>query len=161
MRWDQTEFLLKGIYLGLLLMVALHGPGWAELVWVGLFSLGGLTLSLAAAGRQQWNRGHLPRGWHLSYLLFLLLENPGKVYTGLIAGLALGAYVTFRDQSSELDLWAVGGGAALGAVMYALRNVRRRSTRLYLGLSLAVVLAGAAFTFSTSNRNCSPPSSSA
>ena len=31
MRWDQTEFLLKGLYLGLLLTVALHDPTWADI----------------------------------------------------------------------------------------------------------------------------------
>src|SRR5437868_15380900 len=103
MRWDQTEFLLKGIYLGLLLMVALHGPSWLDLLWVGGFTFGGLALAVVAAALQKWREGYSPRGRPFSYLLFLLLESPGKVYTGLVAGLALGAYVTFKDSSSDRD----------------------------------------------------------
>src|SRR5437868_3364682 len=129
MRWDQTEFLLKGMYLGLLVMVALHGPGWAELAWVGLFAFGGLFMSLAAAALQKWREGYRPRGRPFSYLLFLLLENPGMVYTGLVTGLALGAYTTFKDRASDLDLYAVGGGAVLGVILYLLRTVRSRHTR--------------------------------
>jgi tetratricopeptide (TPR) repeat protein len=145
MRWDQTEFLLKGMYLGLLLMVALHGPGWAELAWVGVFTVGGLFLSLTAGAWQKWREGYRPRGRPFSYLLFLLLENPGIVYTGLVAGLALGAYTTFKDRANELDLYAVGGGAALGVVLYFLRTVGSRQARMWLGLALAAALVGAAW----------------
>jgi tetratricopeptide (TPR) repeat protein len=148
MRWDFTEFLLKGIYLGLLLMVALHGPGWAELAWVGTFTLGGLVLSLAAAAVQKVREGYRPRGRPFGFVLFLLLENPGMVYAGLIAGLALGAYNMFKDQATTLDVWAVGGGAILGVVLYLLRiRVRDRQVRLWLGLGLAVALVGTAFYF--------------
>ncbi len=145
MSWDKTEFLLKGIYLGLLLMVALHGPGWAELAWVGLFALGGLGVSLAAAALQKYREGYRPRGRPISFILFLLLENPGMVYTGLIGGFALGAYTLFKNDASDLDLWAVGGGAVLGVMFYFLRTVRQRQTRVWLGLALAVALVGGAF----------------
>src|SRR6202040_23157 len=99
-------FLLKGMYLGLLLLVALHGPGWVELAWVGLFTFGGLFFSLAVAAGQKWREGYRPRGRPFSYVLFLLLENPGMVYTGLVVGLALGAYNTFKEQGSDRDFYA-------------------------------------------------------
>jgi tetratricopeptide (TPR) repeat protein len=145
MRWDQTEFVLKGIYLGLLLMVALHGPGWAELAWVGLFTFGGLALGLAWAALQKRREGYHPRGRPVGYFLFLLLDNPRSVYTGLIAGLALGAYTAFRDEASNLDLYAVGGGVVLGIILYILRAQRGRHVRLWLSLGLAAALIGAAF----------------
>jgi tetratricopeptide (TPR) repeat protein len=144
MRWDKTEFLLKGMYLGLLLMVALHGPSWVDVAWVGLFTFGGLVLSMTVAAVQKWREGYRPRGRLFGYVLFLLLENPGLVYTGLVAGLAVGAYITFKDQANELDLYALAGGAALGIVLYFLRTVRARSVRLWLGLALAAALVGAA-----------------
>ncbi len=76
---------------------------------------------------------------------FLLLENPRLVYAGLIAGLAAGAYFVFRNQANDLDFWAVGGGLVLGFLFLVLRTVRHRQTRMWLGLGLAAVLAGAAF----------------
>jgi tetratricopeptide (TPR) repeat protein len=144
MRWDQTEFLLKGVYLGLLVMVALHGPGWQELAWIGLFTFGGLFLALAVTAFRKWREGYRPRGRTFGYVLFLLLESPAMLYAGLVGGLALGTYTIFRDQGSDLDLYVLGGGAALGIVLYFLRTVRARQVRLWLGLALAAALVGAA-----------------
>src|SRR5262245_3709433 len=148
MRWGQIEFVLKGLYLGLLLMVALHGPGWLELAWIGGFTLGGLALGVAGAAVQKWREGYRPRGRPFSYLLFLLLENPGRVYIGLVAGLALGAFTAFKDQGDDRDLqrdlYVIAGGAALGVVLYFLRTVPERSIRVWMGLGLAVALIGAA-----------------
>src|SRR5206468_4241034 len=93
MRWDQTEYVLKGVYLGLLLAVALHGPSWTDVALVAVCTGGGLAVSLAWAG---WNRirsGVPARGHVAGFLLFLLLENPRAVFTGLLAGLAGGAYL--------------------------------------------------------------------
>src|SRR5687768_5163797 len=92
MRWEQTEYLLKGLYLGLLVMVALYSPTWTELAVVGGCTFGGLGLALAAAAFQKAREGYRPRGRPLAFVLFLLLENPGMIYTGLILGLTLGAY---------------------------------------------------------------------
>src|SRR5437879_3819512 len=49
MTWIQTEFLLKGIYLGLLLGVAMRAPSWHELALVGLCTVGGLAVCLTVA----------------------------------------------------------------------------------------------------------------
>src|SRR5262245_27125947 len=46
MRWLNLEYVLKGIYLGLLVYVALQAPGWPALGVVALCLLGGLALSL-------------------------------------------------------------------------------------------------------------------
>ena len=145
MRWDHTEFLLKGIYLGLLLMVALHGPDWWQFAAVGLFMVAGLLVSLSWAALKKWREGYQSRGRYFGYFLFLLLENPRLVYAGVIAGLAAGAYLIFRNQAYDLDLWAVGGGLVLGFLFLVLRTVRQRQTRMWLGLGLAAVLVGAAF----------------
>ena len=55
MRWLQTEYLLKGIFLGLLLDLALRQAGQTDFNWdtplrVGLCTLGGLVLALAICG---------------------------------------------------------------------------------------------------------------
>ena len=34
--WAQTEFLLKGVYLGLLVMIAWLVPGWGEVAIIAL-----------------------------------------------------------------------------------------------------------------------------
>src|SRR5438034_5491384 len=99
MYWQQIEFLLKGVYLGLLLLVALHGPEWEDLARVGVFTFGGLALALAAATYQKMREGYRSRGRPFGFLLFLILENPGLVYIGLIAGLGLGAYSTFKEMA--------------------------------------------------------------
>ncbi|MBI3412376.1 MAG: tetratricopeptide repeat protein [Planctomycetes bacterium] len=144
MRWQQIEFLLKGVYLGLLLLVALHGPSWDDLARVGAFTGGGLVLALAAAAYQKMREGYRPRGRPFGFLLFLILENPGLIYIGLISGLALGTYSTFKDQTGPWALWVVAGGAVLGLVFWFLRLVRDRQLRMWLGLVLAGAIIGAA-----------------
>src|SRR5262249_56712455 len=52
MSWQQTEFILKGVYLGLLLYVGLqlHEATWGpELGYVALCTFGGLALFLGVA----------------------------------------------------------------------------------------------------------------
>ncbi|MCI0379269.1 MAG: tetratricopeptide repeat protein [Gemmataceae bacterium] len=145
MRWEQTEFLLKGIYLGLLLMVALHAPDWADVAKVGAFTFGGLALALVAAAWQKMREGYRARGRWFGFLLFLLLENPGMVYTGLIAGLAVGASTTFKGRANDWAVLALAGGAVLGIVFYFLRTVRDRDKRFWLAFGLVAAVVGGAF----------------
>jgi tetratricopeptide (TPR) repeat protein len=157
LRWEQTEFLLKGLYLGLLVLVAWQIPTWPEVGRVALYTVGGLALCLAVAAWRKFREGYRARGRMLGFLLFLVLENPGLVYAGLVGGLAVGACLTFSgvefgegwrlgtrtEPLSAMDLLIpVGGGAILGIVFYAMRHVRDRQVRLWLGLALVVVLAG-------------------
>src|SRR5262249_35145301 len=90
--------------------------------------------------------GYRAHGRLLGFILFLVLENPGLVYAGLILGLAVGTYMTlFYSRGVTMDWDSIaflGGGAALGIVFYAMRYVRDRRIRLWLGLGLVVVLAG-------------------
>src|SRR4051794_29672286 len=143
MRWDQTEYVLKGVYLGLLLAVALHGPSWTDVALVAVCTGGGLAVSLAWAG---WNRirsGVPARGHVAGFLLFLLLENPRAVFTGLLAGLAGGAYLVIKNQGDEQAAFIAGsilGGVALGLALEHLRGVRDRAVRNYVGLGLAAAL---------------------
>jgi tetratricopeptide (TPR) repeat protein len=145
MRWQQTEFILKGIYLGLLLFVALNVTGWADLAIAAGWTLGGLVLCLGIAAVRKLREGYRVRGRLVSFVLFLVLENPGLVYAGVLLGLALGSYAVRQPEGEEWLLPAtVFGGAALGAVFYLLRHARAGRARLWLSLGLAVALVGGA-----------------
>jgi tetratricopeptide (TPR) repeat protein len=148
MRWDQTEFLLKGIYLGLLLLVGLQGPTWTEIAVVGLCMLGGLAVCLGVAGYRKVREGYRVRGRLAGFILFLLLENPGLVYTGLLVGLTLGAYTLFKTETDWEIIAPVGGGAALGLIFWYLRHAKR-DVRRWASLVLAVLLVGGAIAFLT------------
>jgi tetratricopeptide (TPR) repeat protein len=149
MNWQRTEFILKGIYLGLLVFIALlKPPTWVELAYVGLCILGGLVIFVGIAALKKLREGYRPRGRPVAFLLFLLLENPGLVYAGVLSGLVGGA-VLLQDllerQDQEANLfYTVLGGALLGAIFYVLRSIKDRRNRLWLALALAVVLVACA-----------------
>ena len=125
MRWLQTEYLLKGIFLGLLLDVALREAGNDVFnadapLRVGLCIGGGLALALILAGLSKLWAGYRVRGRLLAFILFLLLESPGLVYTGILGGLVLGSLWLRDFQSDPLFLQMALGGAALGVVFWLL-----------------------------------------
>jgi tetratricopeptide (TPR) repeat protein len=146
LRWEQTEFLLKGLYLGLLVLVAWQIPTWGEVGLVAAYTVAGLAICLGVAAWRKMREGYRAHGRVLGFLLFLVLENPGLVYAGLIAGLAVGACLTFGDRTDRPMEWdsliPLAGGAVLGVVFYAMRYIRDRKIRLWLGLAMVVVLAG-------------------
>jgi predicted Zn-dependent protease len=145
MSWLQTEYILKGIYLGLLAFVALQEPDWPATGRVALFTLGGLVLFVGAAGLRKLREGYRVRGRPFAFLAFLLLENPAMVYAGVLLGMAAGAYTVRNPEHEEWELAAaVGGGAVLGIVFCLLRHVRHRYARLGLCLALAAALVGGA-----------------
>jgi tetratricopeptide (TPR) repeat protein len=145
MRWEQTEFLLKGFYLGLLVLVAMQDPSWLEAGQVALCAVAGLVVCLGIAAWQKLREGYRVRGRLSGFILFLLLENPVLVYTGLLLGLTVGAYSILRhDEEAVGALFPVAGGMILGQVFWYLRHVRDRKLRLWLGLGLAAALVGGA-----------------
>jgi tetratricopeptide (TPR) repeat protein len=145
MRWQKTEFLCKGLYLGLLLYIALQGPSWADVGQVALITLAGLALCLAIAAYGKLREGYRVRGRVASFILFLLLDNPGLVYAGVLIGLAVGAFSIHKDADDNAKLAvSLGIGAALGVFLSVLRDVRDRRLRRWLGLGLAAALVGGA-----------------
>jgi hypothetical protein len=144
--WERSEFLLKGTYLGLLVMIAWLGPTWQDLAWVGVCILGGLLICLGWAAVGKLREGVQLRGRLVGFVLFLLLDNPVLVYTGLVGGLAFGTWLTFREQTPGWDaLVPVGVGAVFGLVLDGLHHARDRKLRMWLGLALAgIPIAGAA-----------------
>jgi tetratricopeptide (TPR) repeat protein len=145
MRWLQTEYILKGLYLGLLLFVALHEPDWAAFGLVNLLAFGGLVLFLGIAAFRKMQEGFRAQGKPLAFVLFLLLESPELVYGGVLLGMAVAAFmVSGSPPDSEVLAAMAGGGAVLGVLFWVLRYVQNRWARFGLSLLLAAVLMAAA-----------------
>src|SRR5262245_24247675 len=111
MRWPLSEYILKGVFLGLLLFAALNAQSPADAGRVGLWLGGGLAVGLAVAAVMKLRQGFRPAGRPLTFLLFLLLESPTLVYAGSILGLAVGAFTLRPQDDNRLLLATLGGGA--------------------------------------------------
>jgi tetratricopeptide (TPR) repeat protein len=145
MRWLHPESVFKGVFLGLLLFVALHEEDWQSLGMLVLFAVGGLALGLGIGGYRKLREGYRIRNRLFSFILFLLLECPGLVYAGILLGIGAGALFLRRTEADTRALVAaVAGGTILGILFGALRYVRRRPVRLGLSLVLAGLLVTAA-----------------
>ncbi len=165
MRWLQTEYLLKGIYLGLVLYAALVVaaiPSGEEyratlydcLLRVNVASLAGLVVALVITTVLRIREGYRVRGRVVAYVLFLLLESPTLAYLGILAGTVTGIWLA-RDlldaeQQKALQQLLVpilGGAAVAGLAFGLLRQMRNKVLRLLLILTLAagLVAAGASW----------------
>ncbi|HEY7313935.1 MAG TPA: tetratricopeptide repeat protein [Gemmataceae bacterium] len=152
MRFLQTEYLLKGVYLGLVLYAALQQAAagayaWTALARVNLLALGGLVLALLLAGLAKLREGYRVRGRLLIFTLFLLLESPTLVYAGILGGTLGGIYWVSLlggalSQLNDLFLPTLGGGAIAGLIFGSLHQVRHRLTRIGLIVALGAGLVG-------------------
>lgn len=169
MRFLQTEYLLKGVYLGLVLFAALTlatVPADAEalspavrdgLLRMNVATLAGLLLALVAAAILRFREAVQARGRLLAFVLFLLLETPTLVYAGILGGGVVGLYllrggltdldVARQQVLQELFIPVIGGAAAAGLAFGLLRQVRDRLARLVLVLVLAGGLAAAGLSW--------------
>ena len=146
MRGLLSEYLVKGIFLGLLLFVALQEPDWPTTGKVAALAVGGLVVALGVAAWRKWREGYRARGRPAAFLLFLLLESPGLVYAGILIGMVAGAYAVRTPDSDSWLATVVAGGAALGVVFWLLRHVANRMGRIALSLGLgAALVAGALY----------------
>lgn len=155
MRWLQSEYLLKGIFLGLLVNVALRQAEIKEFDAEKPMQLAGCIVAgvagaLVLAALLKLREGYRIRGRLAPFLLFLLLESPTLVYAGVIAGTVGGAFWLHSSNDPRLAEFAAGG-AGLGVLFGMLRDVKERRTRLALSLAMgAGLVALAANVFSVS-----------
>jgi tetratricopeptide (TPR) repeat protein len=148
MRSLQSEYILKGVYLGLVLYAALH-LGAAEpgrlpvdaLLKVNAAALGGLLVALALAALTKLREGYRVRGRVLVFGLFLLLESPTLVYAGILIGTISGIYLVRQPDAADLLIPTIAGGGVAGLAFGLLHQVRHRLWRLGVILAAAGALA--------------------
>src|SRR5262249_49989622 len=150
MRWLQTEYLLKGLYLGVLAHLGLRAataptPNWQTPLLVTAFTFSGLAIALGIAAHAKSREGYRIKGRALAFVLFLLLECPALVYAGILIGTAVGA-VLLSLVGSDLGRFVefLGGGVLLGVAFGALQTFRNPWARLGMGLALGAAAVGAA-----------------
>jgi tetratricopeptide (TPR) repeat protein len=149
MRRLQSEYLLKGVYLGLLLYAALRqGEGAGEpaesLLKANLPPLAGLVLALLVAAVLKIRQGYRVKGRPVVFGLILLLESGTLVYAGIIGGALVGAWLLRPPGEGDLLVPLLAGGAGVGFVLGLLRQLQSRGVRLALVVTLAAGLVGAA-----------------
>jgi tetratricopeptide (TPR) repeat protein len=152
MRWLNAEYILKGLFLGLVFYAALYqaelspdSAAWTRFAWLNLSAVAGLLIALVIAAAVKLREGFRGTGKPHLFVLFLLLESPWLVYLGVLAGTLFGLYWIHdpaRGWDDPLLAPAVGGGAALGLVFGILRQVPRKLARLAYGLVMAAAVAG-------------------
>jgi tetratricopeptide (TPR) repeat protein len=143
MRWQYTEYILKGLYLGLLLYVALQEPTGPEVGQVALCVGAGLAGALGLAAARKLSAGQNIRGRILPFLVFLLLDNPGLVYAGTLIGLAVGAHWVEHAERQALLPYLVAAGIVLGLVFAQVHQVQDRRVRWGGSFALSAALVGA------------------
>jgi tetratricopeptide (TPR) repeat protein len=149
MSWFRVEYVLKGLFLGLLAFVAIHARNWSDLRNSALICGASLALFLSIAAYQKSREGYSPKGKPLAFVLFLLLESPELVYAGVLAGIALSAFALF--PKSDFHNWllagfALGGGAA-GAAFGLVRYVPRKEVRIAVSFIVAAIAVGGALLY--------------
>lgn len=149
MPWLLCEYLLKGVFLGLLVLAALSAADARAAATVAGCTIAGLALGLLVAAIQKWRDGIRPAGKPIAYVLFLLLESPTAVYAGSIVGLALGALaVRPADADDWLLVACIGGGALVGIGLAFLRTIPKAMTRWIVAATIGVlVVAGVVYAF--------------
>jgi tetratricopeptide (TPR) repeat protein len=151
MRWLQTEYLLKGVFLGLVLYTSLElaqispvDRAWWALLYANLATLGGLALGLILAGLVKWREGYRIKGRLFVFVVFLLLESPTFVYAGILGGTALTVFLLPEPKLQDLLYYIVGGGAAVGLAFGLVREIKKALPRALIILGMAALLVIAA-----------------
>ncbi len=148
MRWLYTEYLLKGIFLGLLVFAALQQPDWAKTGILAGFLVGGLAIGVLIAFFLWLPKGIKIGGRVGSLILFLILENSSLVYLGLVGGLLAGALFIRNPAIGDSFLpITVGAGALVGIAIAETRRIESPNWRGMTAAAIAVMLVGLALHY--------------
>ena len=148
--WWNLEYLLKGVYLGLLLYGAAalglsEGTNWTGLAYVSLFPWAGLILALVVAAITQ--RAALVRpGPMIAKFGYLLLEQPQLMQAGLFGGMVLGSFSVAGALGDDRNAWLLlflGGATILGVTIAAAKLIPDRLVRVILLTLIGFVVSGA------------------
>ena len=112
MRWPHAEYILKGVFLGLLLFAGLHEADWRSLGLVALCTVAGFALFLSIRAYRRVREGYRARGRVFSFILFLILESPALVYLGILTGMVAGAATVMVGVNAATVVVAVLLGPA-------------------------------------------------
>ena len=141
MNGAKRDDLLKGLFLGLWLYLALLPSGGEVLGRVLLAGAAGLALALVVGAAWQLRRGVRVAGNPVGFLLLVLLESSYFVAVGLVGGVALAvALLTDPPDGERWPLYVVLGGALLGVGFSQLRQVRPRLNRVLLSAVVGAAL---------------------
>jgi hypothetical protein len=131
------EFILKGLYLGTLLLLALQQPGWSRAGVVGVGLFGGLVIGIALAMLVQFKRLGQSFRSPVAFLIFALLESPLLVSASIVGGFLGGLYFEFPTiLDQHMTLYCLGGGVIFGLSLAELRRLPTQRSRLLVCLGL-------------------------
>lgn len=130
--WLHLEYITKGVTVAFLGLLAAAAPDWGRTALFCVIVVLSLAAFLGWAGWNAVRQGCRVRGRWTSFLLYLLLENPFAVYSGMLAGLTIAAAV----QVFWFGLWrglevplALAAGVGLGVGFVLLRQLANRWAR--------------------------------
>ncbi len=146
MNWVKSEYILKGVYLGLLLFAALQNLTWQQTGEIALYVGGGLGIAVVVGMFRVATQLRGIKKSPVSFLIYVILENPMLVYAGIVLGLAVGVLQNRLPVASESNPtgqdplilgYCILGGALLG---YGFGELRAAKVEPIYKFLLALVL---------------------
>lgn len=154
MGWATIEYVLKGLFLGLVVYAALQigiDPNQEEnprnLLLFNIPILVGLGLALGTAAVLKLRQGYsMSKDW-LFFLILLFLECHGLIYLGILGGAVVGAVLIYQGHTLELLGQVLLGGILFGFIFVLQRLIQRRWIRLSVILLMATGIATGFFLY--------------
>ena len=145
-----TEYVLKGIFLGLCAFGSIQAGIMDETPWEGFLRLNCLAWSGLAIGwiwaayQERANLAKVSRN-PISFLLFLNLEHSGAIYNGIIIGTCMGVLFAI-PQNTPLLMTTILSGIVLGTCFAFSRKLKKNQGKIWIIFGVFVALGlGMAF----------------